>query len=229
MSPRKPHHPSSKNHVVPGNQPNPFAESGPYDAVGMLTPEDLKLMRQTAVPPAVPRNPPRGMGDSFTPDVKRILSHPGVHSFFGTRVDLAGMLEAEGRYETFDVVRTRADSTSALAAQISAPDGLMVLDQLGKMMINWDDFEEAFPKEALVLAPLQALWVANHPGRKPAKATKASKAGAEDGASAPSTSAAAPSPASANKSAPSSSSSSTSTVTPPVEVAPETPSVRPQA
>ena len=228
MSPRKPHDPSSKNHVAANGQPSPFAESGPYDSLGMLTPEDLKQMRQTAVPPAVPRNPPRGLGDGFTPEVKRILSHPGVRSFFGTRVNLAGLLEAEGRFEIFDAIRTRADNTSALAAQISAPDGLMMLDQLAKMMSNWDDFEEAFPKEALVLSPLQELWVANHPGRKPAKATKAGKAGTEDGTGAPSASAAAPSAGPANKSAPTSTSSSTASGTPPPEVAPETPAVRPQ-
>ncbi|MBS2031413.1 MAG: hypothetical protein JST54_26165 [Deltaproteobacteria bacterium] len=229
MSPRKPHDPSSKNHVAAGGQPNPFLESGPYDALGMLTPADLKQMRETAVPPAVPKNPPRNLVTAFTPEVKRILSHPGVRAFFGTRVDMAGLLESEGRFEIFDAIRTRADNTSALAAQISAPDGLRVQDQLGKLMSNWDDFEEAFPKEALVLAPLQQLWVTNHPGRKPAKATRSGKPGAEEGASAPGAGATVPSVVPASKVTPASTSSATASATPPPEIAAETRDVRPQA
>lgn len=72
-----------------------------------------------------------------------------------------------------DARRTRFEHAAALAAQIAAPDGLLVEEQLGKLMKSWPEVERDCPKEALALEPLRKCWRDKHPGPKTKKAKPA--------------------------------------------------------
>ena len=154
------------------------------EPVGIITAHDVEELHKENIPPEVPKNPPRGMGDWFTPDVKRTLNTSAVRGYFGTRVDMPKLLHAEQRYSRFDDMRTRIDNTAAVVAQICAPDGQYIEDQIGKIMNDWDDLTVALPREALALEPLHTAWMAAHPGRKATKATKNNKSTATEGESA---------------------------------------------
>jgi len=128
--------------------------------------EDLNQIRQAPIPAALTKNPVRGLGAGFTPEVRKELGSPKLAAYFGTRVKLGEMVTAAARYAEMDARRTRLEHTAALAARIGAPDGVMVEEELAKLMKGWADFEKDLPREALALEALRERWLAVHPGSK---------------------------------------------------------------
>ena len=90
------------------------------------------------------------------------------------------MIAAAARYAVYDNIRTRLENSANLAAQIGAPDGMLVEGELGKLMRTWSDFEAALPKEALALESFREQWSSAHPGRRATK--KASGKSTTEGA-----------------------------------------------
>jgi hypothetical protein len=127
------------------------------------------------VPAARTKNPSKGTAGAITPPMVSVLKSPAVTGYYGTRVDLEQMVDRHERYAAFTALQTRFENSAAIAAQLGAPDGAYVEEQLSKFMSNWEDFEEQLPKEALALQALRDYWTAAHPGRSPVKKGRGAK------------------------------------------------------